>query len=59
MKYRACDKCGEIVTKTGFVSSVSISEDKVGSFGKCHNPECGKLFSEREYLGLKEVDFGF
>jgi len=56
VKYKVCDKCGEFVTKTGFISSSPTASKDAGRFAKCHNKECGKLFSKSEYdkLGAKE-----
>jgi hypothetical protein len=56
MKYKVCDKCGEIVAKTGFVSS-SISSQEGGHFAKCHNRECGCSFSRNKYDRLEEKEF--
>jgi hypothetical protein len=57
MKYKICDKCGEVVTKTGFISSSNVSGKNAGHFAKCNNRECGKYFSEKEYeeLQVKEL----
>jgi len=55
MKYKVCDKCGEIVAKTGFISS---SNSKMAShFAKCNNKNCGKIFSRIEYEKLAMKDF--
>ncbi|MEK7464465.1 MAG: hypothetical protein AAB617_01665 [Patescibacteria group bacterium] len=57
MKYRVCDKCGEFVVKTGFVSITSIIDKTTGRFAKCNNKKCGKYFSKLEYEKLKEDEF--
>ncbi len=56
MKYKVCDKCGEIVTKTGAISSLKTSSGNAGHFAKCRNEECGKLFSNVEYEKLNTQD---
>ena len=57
MKYKVCDKCGEIVAKTGFISSSTTWKDSAGNFAKCHNKECGKFFSKVENDKLNEKEF--
>ena len=57
MKYKVCDKCGEFVTKTGIISSSPNSNKDAGRFAKCHNKDCGKLFSESEYDKLSTKEF--
>lgn len=57
MKYKVCDKCGEFVTRTGIISSSINSSKDAGNFAKCHNKECGKLFSKSEYERLKIEEF--
>ena len=56
MKYKTCNKCGEIVTKTGFISS-SIHLREAGSFAKCNNKQCAKYFSKTQYEKLSEKEF--
>lgn len=56
MKYKICDKCGEIVTKTGFISS-SKTLKETGCFAKCNNKECAKYFSESQYDRLSDKEF--
>ena len=56
MKYKVCDKCGEIVARTGFISSSpSFKED--GYFAVCNNAECKRRFSRSKYDRLKEEEF--
>ncbi|MEI6498464.1 MAG: hypothetical protein WCO23_00690 [bacterium] len=57
MKYKVCDKCGEVVTKTGFISSSTTWKDTAGNFAKCHNKECGKFFPKSDYEKLKIEEF--
>jgi len=57
LKYKVCDKCGEFVTKTGFISSSPTSSKDAGNFAKCHNKDCGKLFSKSEYEKLGTQEF--
>lgn len=56
MKYKRCDKCGEIVTKTGFISSSRTLKES-GSFAKCNNKKCAKYFSESQYQNLSDKEF--
>jgi hypothetical protein len=56
MKYKSCDKCGEIVTKTGFISSLQGAKES-GSFAKCNNKECAKYFSKSQCEKLSEKEF--
>jgi len=56
MTYKICDKCGEIVTKTGFISS-SKTPKETGSFAKCNNKECTKYFSKLQYEKLSDKEF--
>ena len=56
MKYKSCDKCGEIVTKTGFISSSRTLEES-GSFAKCNNKQCTKYFSESQYERLIDKEY--
>jgi hypothetical protein len=56
MKYKSCDKCGEIVTKTGFISG-SPTLNGSGSFAKCNNKKCAKYFSEPQYDKLNDREF--
>lgn len=56
MKYKVCDKCGEIVTKTGFISSLKTLKE-TGSFAKCNNKQCAKYFSEPQYEALSDKEF--
>ena len=56
MKYKICDKCGEIVTKTGFISS-SPNLKESGCFAKCNNRKCSKYFSESQYDRLIDKEF--
>jgi hypothetical protein len=56
MKYKICDKCNEIATKTGFISS-SINLKEAGSFAKCNNKQCAKYFSKIQYEKLSEKEF--
>lgn len=57
MKYKVCDKCGEIVTKTGIISSSPTAGKDAGRFARCNSKDCGKLFSINEYerLEMKEM----
>ena len=57
MKYKVCNKCGEFVTKTGMISSSPTASKDAGRFAKCHNKDCGKLFSKAEYDKLSEKEF--
>lgn len=57
MKYKVCDECGEFVMKTGMISSSPNSSKDAGNFAKCHNKDCGKLFSKSEYEKLKIEEF--
>jgi len=56
MKYKVCDKCGEVVTRTGIISTSTIPE-KDGYFAQCNNKECVKRFSKDKYEKLKEEEF--
>jgi hypothetical protein len=56
MKYKTCNKCGEIVTKTGFISSSPTLKES-GFFAKCNNKECSKYFSELQYEKLSDKEF--
>lgn len=56
MKYKVCDKCGEVVTRTGFISSSFVSDEK-SRFARCNNKDCQKYFSEMRYERLKEEEF--
>ncbi len=56
MKYKSCDKCGEIVTKTGFISSSPTLKES-GRFAKCNNKKCAKYFSETQYSQLSDREF--
>lgn len=56
MKYRVCDKCGEIVARTGFISSSAVSQEN-GYFAVCNNAECKRRFSRAKYEQLKEKEF--
>ena len=55
MKYKSCDKCGEIVTKTGFISSSPTLKES-GCFAKCNNIKCAKYFSEPQYEKLSDKE---
>lgn len=55
MKYKVCDKCGEIVARTGFISTLPAQED--GYFAVCNNSECKRRFSRSKYDRLNEEDF--
>jgi len=56
MKYKVCDKCGEIVAKTGFISSNQLIGATTGQFARCNNKSCRKSFSQFEYEKLKETE---
>lgn len=56
MKYKVCDKCGEIVARTGFISSAPVSQED-GYFAVCNNTECKCRFSRAKYDRLKEEEF--
>ncbi len=56
MKYKSCDKCGEIVTKTGFISSLQGARES-GQFAKCNNQECAKYFSMSQYERLVDKEY--
>jgi len=56
MKYKVCDKCGEIVARTGFISSSRVSQES-GYFAVCNNKECKRRFSRSKYERLKEKEF--
>ncbi|HOX41112.1 MAG TPA: hypothetical protein PK263_02880 [bacterium] len=57
MRYKVCDKCGEVVAKTGFISSNEHASKQGVRFAKCNNKECRKYFPQVEYEKLKEIDF--
>ena len=56
MKYKICNKCGEIVTKTGFISSSPITKES-GRFAKFNNKECAKYFPQHQYEKLSDKEF--
>jgi len=56
MKYKICDKCGEFVTKTGFISSKPAVQEN-SYFASCHNKTCLRRFSQIKYERLKEKEF--
>lgn len=56
MKYKVCDKCGEVVARTGFISTSMISDEK-SCFARCNNKDCHKYFSELRYEKLNEEEF--
>jgi hypothetical protein len=57
MSYKVCDKCGEIVTKTGIISSSPTASQNAGRFARCNNRECSKMFSKVEYEKLSTQEF--
>lgn len=56
MKYKVCDKCGEVVARTGIISSILISDEK-SCFARCNNKDCQKYFSKMRFERLKEEEF--
>lgn len=56
MKYKVCDKCGEIVARTGFISSKPVVQEN-GYFAVCNNKECKRRFSKAKYERSKEENF--
>lgn len=56
MKYKKCDKCGEVVARTGIISSILISDEK-SCFARCNNKDCQKYFSKMRFEKLREEEF--
>lgn len=57
MKYKVCDKCGEIVTRTGIISTSLASSEENSYFSQCNNRECAKRFSKTKFEKLDEKEF--
>ena len=56
MKYKVCDKCGEIVARTGIISSSRVSDEK-SCYARCNNKNCQQYYSKIKYERLKEEEF--